>query len=218
MTGDELEFIKAITIFSGLVKFDLTDEICWFYLESLRPHGLVSARQALMKLARGAKVGRGIPSVDELLEIVAPKEVAKVTDEDEAAIAAERVIGAVARYGSAFMSTGWERQREFIGEIGWAVVEGNGGWRQFCDQLTNDQIPTVKAQIRRECQALIARRRAGRPDAPCLPGGPRPRALAAAPQDGNLAIPGPAGEAVKALSQTLTMDRQSKAAGERDPW
>lgn len=235
MTNEEVEFVKAITIFSGLVKFELTDDIGWFYVESLRQFGLEKARQALMKLARSAKVGRGLPSVDEILEIIAPQEVAEIEAVDDAAVAAGRIWETIGRFGS--QKTGpegdvFKRQREHIGEAGWSVVGRQ--WQRICDETRTDDMATLKAQWRMEVKGAISRAKAMLPAAPGLPGGLKAEALLpAAPPPMNPAVQTLIDGAVLDVSPdvlsserrkaVVEMDRKRVAAGERedegqDPW
>ena len=91
--GESEAFVRALSIYSGLVNFELNDDTCKFYMESLRPHGLKAATEALIKLARDAKIGRGLPSVNEVIAIIAPAEVAKLDDNDEASLIAGQDLG-----------------------------------------------------------------------------------------------------------------------------
>lgn len=165
--GEAEAFIRALTVYSGLVKFELTDDICRFYLDSLRPYGLTEATGALIKLARDAKVGRGLPSINDLLTIVAPSEVVKLDDTDEAALVSGRIWECIERFGSQRASEGFPRQREFIGELGWAVV--GASWAMICDETQNKDKTTLKAQWRSEVKATMARLKAGMSLAPGLP-------------------------------------------------
>lgn len=217
----ELEFLKALKIFAGLVKFDLTDDICAFYLESLREFDLGAARAALVKLARSAKVGRGLPSIDEILGLIAPAEVAKIEDADNAAVVAGLIEQAMVRYGSRDAAKGFPDARAMIGELGWAVVGPR--WQHLCDTTTNSDLPTLKSQWRQEVKGAAARARALLPTAPALPAGMKSETLA---------LPGAVAElppapgsfldvAVKEVARSL--DRKSAAAGERvddgqGPW
>lgn len=173
--NEEVEFAKALAIFSGLVKFELTDDICLFYVESLRPYGLGICRQALMKLARSAKVGRGLPSIDDLLELVAPAEVTQIDETDNAAIVAGLIEQAMSRYGSQDAAKGYPKARELIGELGWAVVGPR--WQHLCDTTKNDDLATLKSQWRNEIRGAAVRLKAGLPLAPGLPQGSELSAL-----------------------------------------
>ena len=217
MVSDEAAFVKALTIFAGLVKFELTDDVGLFYVESLRPFGLEKSRQALMRLARAAKVGRGLPSIDEILELVAPAEVAEIEGADDAAVVAGLIEKALVSFGSSRVGGSFTRQREMIGELGWAVVGER--WQHICDTTKNDDLPTLKAQWRNEVKGASARAKAMLPAAPSLPGGVRAEALMPA-QESQVALPTAVRDAIDVASRSVAIDRKSQAAGERDesPW
>lgn len=86
---------------------------------------------------------------------------------DEAIEASNRIVQAMSRFG-------WnnpEGARNFIGELGWRVVEREGGWQSLCQRTTNEELPTLKAQWR-ELAAVTQRRMVSGIDnaAPQLPG------------------------------------------------
>lgn len=166
--GNSVEsFIKALRIFSGLVKFDLSDDIGAFYVESLSGYDLDAATRAIVKLAQSAKVGRGLPSVHEILEIIAPSEVAVIDAADEAAIVAGRIEQALSRFGSRRVGGEFKEQEEFIGSLGWSVV--GPMWANLCETVHNKDLPTWKAQWRMEIKGVYNRAKAGLPAAPSLP-------------------------------------------------
>lgn len=89
-----------------------------------------------------------------------------VDDDSLAREAASRIVSAVRTIG--YPSPGVAR--EYIGELGWKVVERNGGWMSLCQNLMEDQIGTFQAQARDLARAQIQFARAGRIDeAPALP-------------------------------------------------
>lgn len=87
-------------------------------------------------------------------------------DRDEAIEASNRIVEAMAKFG-------WnnpDRAREFVGELGWRVVEREGGWRALCERTENDDLPALKAQWRELAAVSVRRVRAGIAEAPKLPG------------------------------------------------
>lgn len=193
----EAKFVEALAGMAELTGFNLTPWVIDVYRQALEPHGLDKAVAALSKLAFSA---RRFPTPADILAIVAPAAVAEVTNDEEAAVASERIIGALSKFGSADVGRGdgpaWRKQREFIGELGWSVVEANGGWRHLCDSVTNDDLPTLKAQWRNEAKAHMSRAVAGRVGGPAIPGGMRAEQLVAAKPE-PLALP--EGQTVEAI-------------------
>jgi hypothetical protein len=88
---------------------------------------------------------------------------------DEALEASNRIVQALSSYGW----TNPERARQFIGELGWRVVEREGGWENVCRAVQSyDDLGTLKAQWRELARSILARADSGRGDqAPALPGG-----------------------------------------------
>ena len=149
----EDDVINALFIIAELTQFNLSKTIAALYLESLRVYGLECAKATIMGLAKSAKPGRW-PSISDILEKMGRLE---LTDESKAVDVAARIIGAVGNFGR----HNWEQARSHIGEIGEYVVANGHGWISLCDGLTNDQIPTVRAQIREQALAAIRKQKNG---------------------------------------------------------
>lgn len=73
--------------------------------------------------------------------------------DDEAIQISGRILGAIAAIGP-YQS---EQAREAIGEIGWEVVQAEGGWQTICEIQTDD-IPIRKAQWRNLAKSFCERR------------------------------------------------------------
>lgn len=107
------------------------------------------------------------PSIAELLSTIGKME---QTDQDKAREVAERILGAISRYGqtsgngeSARVKT--EAIAKHIGPIGMAVVKMQGGWNHVCEQVDNDNVATMKAQWRGLAES-ISRKGADMVDTP----------------------------------------------------
>lgn len=89
-----------------------------------------------------------------------------VSDDQLAVEAAARVVTAISRYG-------WNNEaqaREYVGGLGWAVVEKQGGWQKLCADLKAADIGVFQAQARELAKTQLVMARAGRTDeAPKLP-------------------------------------------------
>lgn len=70
--------------------------------------------------------------------------------EDEAVQIAGRIVGAISKFGP-YQS---EKARESIGEIGWQVVQMDGGWMAVCETQTDD-VPIRRAQWRNLAKSLF---------------------------------------------------------------
>lgn len=93
------------------------------------------------------------------------RECIKGNARDEALEASNRIVQAMGKFGW----TNPEGARAFIGELGWRVVEREGGWQGLCQRTTDDALPTFKAQWRELAAATLRREQAGVATAPGLP-------------------------------------------------
>ena len=92
-----------------------------------------------------------------------------VNPEDEAVQISGRILGAIASIGPYRV----QDAREAIGEIGWQVVQAEGGWQTICEVQTDD-IPIRKAQWRNLAKTFCERNARGTfPQLPS-PGGNSP--------------------------------------------
>ena len=76
-----------------------------------------------------------------LIALVRPKE---NTDLDIAREVSARIIESVSRFGSYRIKDA----KKYIGELGWKVVERQGGWNTVCSELNEDNKATRQAQMR----------------------------------------------------------------------
>lgn len=88
------------------------------------------------------------PSLGEILEKLNPK----LDIKTEANLISGKIFDALTRYGSSQLDL-VEAQ---IGPAGWEVVRLSGGWLQVCE-ITNNQVPTAKAQWRQLAEAVLTR-------------------------------------------------------------
>lgn len=96
--------------------------------------------RAACKLYRQDPKNDRFPLPAKLIALVRPVASAEDIGRDTAAA----IIDAVHRAGN----NNSERAREIMGELGWAIVARMGGWACFCQELTNENLTTYRAQIR----------------------------------------------------------------------
>lgn len=92
----------------------------------------------------------------------------KPSEEQNAVDAVSRIIEAISKFGP----YRYEEARKFVGEIGWMVIQRDGGWNAVCQFLTEDNMGQFRAQWREMAKAFSARSKAGLTDVP--PDLPRP--------------------------------------------
>lgn len=154
--------IKALIIAtSAYFGQRLDDIVVTMYAEDLADLPVAEIQRALLALRRDPKTTR-FPLPATIRDRIAPAP----TEENDAAEAAARIAGAARRFGY----TNPERAREFIGELGWRVVQLDGGWQNVCETLTEDNLGTFRAQWRQLALATQRRAKSGQlGQAPALP-------------------------------------------------
>lgn len=118
-----------------------------FIARSLSAHPSERVVAGLEKLVR---TSRRFPTLGE---IEAAMGVAEPSDDDKAREIADRIWGAIERWGS----TCWPQVQAYIGPIGVAVVNLQGGWVAVCHAADYDNVGQMKAQWR-DSAAAIARK------------------------------------------------------------
>lgn len=91
-------------------------------------------------LWRRNPVNKTFPLPAQIRELVNPT----LLDIDEAREAASKICAAVTKYGY----VGAKSAREYIGDLGWRVVDRHGGWVAVCENMTSHNLPILQAQFR----------------------------------------------------------------------
>lgn len=126
---------------------------------------------ALDKLALELTPTSPIPSVRLIIETIEGKSIGCAVIRPEALIdaeareAASRVICAVSKFGYSQP----EAAKEWMGSLGWFIVDRAGGWNNLCEFLDHDNQGMHEAQFRELAKAQILRSRAGITSTPSLP-------------------------------------------------
>lgn len=91
----------------------------------------------------------------------------QVSDISQARDVAARIIGGITKFGG-YQS---DNAKEYIGEVGWLVVQMHGGWSYICEAMGVTLNPNqCEAQYRDHALSLMEKARAGTLDmAPLLP-------------------------------------------------
>lgn len=159
--NERKELAKQLIVLAEIYGRDLSRQALGFMLDQLNELNFEEAMNSLNKYCRDSK-NRTFPTPGQLLAIAKPE----ASDIDNAAEVANRIIQAMSKYGW----TQPEKAKQFIGEVGWLVVQREGGWGWICETTTEDKIPTLKAQWRVLASSLVNRSRSGQLDvAPSLP-------------------------------------------------
>ena len=127
-------------------------------LVAIEPEDLIKA----VRIYRNDPKNERFPLPAKLKAMVVPAN----TDEDQARDASARIIASVSKFGP-YQE---QRAKEYIGELGWLVVQRQGGWRATVEALTYDNQGQLQAQWRDLALSLARRSKLGLVDqAPELP-------------------------------------------------
>lgn len=163
MNQSEIQNLKLlISATCSYYGHPISDDVLKMYVEDLSDLPFDRVTIAIREARRDPKTIRfPLPAI--IRAKIDPPE----TDELNAIEAAGRIVQAIARCG-------WnhpEEARAFIGELGWIVVQRDGGWLNVCQTLNEDNLGTLKAQWRGMAQVVSRRSKLGIADqAPGLPG------------------------------------------------
>lgn len=160
MNQQEIQKLKAIiATTNAYYGRELTDDVLAMQTHDLADLPFDAVAQAYANYRRNPK-HRTAPLPADILEAVNPGKI--INPEHDAIEASNRIVQAMSRYGW----TNEERAQEFIGELGWMIVQREGGWRDLCQRTTNDDLPILKAQWRELAKSLRSRAESGRLDQP----------------------------------------------------
>jgi hypothetical protein len=167
MTTEEKKRLKkTIVATASYYSQNMTDDVLLLYVEDLQDLDIDAVEHAYQVYRRNPKNTRApLPAV--IRQLVDPDDT--VDEADQGREAASRIWAALSRFGA----HDWERAREYIGELGWSVVQMNGGWSSLCASTLLENQTTHLAQWRDLGASLARKTRAGIPmDLP--PGLPAP--------------------------------------------
>lgn len=156
--GDLKAFGVGMYSLAAATGTSLTKEAVMGYYNVLKKYDMSQVISAMELLMTELTPGQRFPVPRQIIEKFQP-----VKDEDsEAREAAGRIVAAVSRFG-------WpnpERAKEYVGELGWAVVERQGGWVTVCEVLTPENVGQMQAQWRDLAKSVQKRTKMGIGDEP----------------------------------------------------
>lgn len=164
MNDDEQrKFSAAIAVTGTSFGRPIMEFALEVYVRKMRDVPFQAAMRGLYEAAASGKM----PSANELYAAAT----GVLDDKDESQDTADRIIAAISKFGSYRSADALAA----VGEVGEEVIRRFGGWAQICD-VTNDQLGTLRAQLRDSARSVLARAKAGRLDEPArlpMPEGPR---------------------------------------------
>lgn len=146
----EVLFLQLCYLLAQQTGYQMTPEYLEYYRVALQPLGFEKVNRALKELLETA---RRFPTVGEVKDLCGQGDTHVYGDPAEIA---EKIVGAMRMYGS--WSHNIEKVCDHIGPVGQAVVNIQGGWKELCASVDdNDQLSALKAQWRQSAAAVIAR-------------------------------------------------------------
>lgn len=158
MSPQEVKQLKAIYVSMAMYYgIELKDSVLTLYIQDLIDLEYADILKAI-GLIRKDRAQKSIPRPADIRFLIKPDS----DPETDAVEAAARILSAISRIGP-YRS---QDAKQFIGSIGWHVVERDGGWESICASVNSDNIGTLRAQWRQLALSAIHRMRAGIADSP----------------------------------------------------
>lgn len=146
-------FMQRLGLLAKQCQYDMTPDLVGLYDRALQGFGYDKAVAAIEEAIMERRGQDRMPSIGDLRHRCCPE----VLERDTAVEVSARVWAAIGRFG-------WNNPtdaRNWIGEVGWYVVETNGGWVRLCATAQEKDVGTWKAQLRDHAAAAIRRHKAG---------------------------------------------------------
>ncbi len=149
MNNQEITKVAAkIAMVNTIYGITQSNEAVMYQANLLREFDLQKVIQAFDKFMVSNKTNRP-PTPAHIIELINPIESLAA----KADIIISRIETAIRRFGY----TEPEEAKEYIGELGWQIVQFRGGWNYLCQHLGTNLLPggTFHAQARETVKALI---------------------------------------------------------------
>lgn len=146
MNIDQLKELKLGIIQTAVYyNRDLTPGVLTMMVEDLSDLDFDAVSDAYLKYRRSPK-NKTFPLPAQIRELVEPV----ADDESEARDAVEKIKLAISKFGYPHGTLA----KDFIGEIGWSIVNGLGGWLSVCESDFTYN-PAMIAQARTRAMDLV---------------------------------------------------------------
>lgn len=142
-------FAKAVFLLARECGKELDEELLKFYVRAVTPYGFEKATEAIHYVLLSRRTNAPFPSPRDIVEII------DGDTEDSADSIANRMVGAIAKFGS-YDPKG---ARAYMGEDGWKVIQDSGGWSTLCQTMRSDQTPTYRSQWKKILESELAQKK-----------------------------------------------------------
>lgn len=143
---EKREIRRQIGIASTYYRANINSDTIELYMKILEKYSFKQIMFAITTYAQNPK-SRFMFLAADLIEIIDPQP----TDDSLSREIAAKISSAVTKFG-------WcnsEEAKNYIGEIGWRVIEKRGGWAHICQNLRTDEIASFDAQNRELAKSAI---------------------------------------------------------------
>lgn len=149
MDSQKLFYAKLTGLAAIVPGFTLVEETIELYDQHLSCLGYDRVCRALDQIIVERNSKDPFPSIKEIRMAIDPE----LDPDQEAVVIASKIAGTVSRIGP----YRWELAKDLIGDIGWKIVQCEGGWENICQTLTYDNQTTLKAQWRNLAKTFLTR-------------------------------------------------------------
>lgn len=151
MNQEERDFLakKLINLALFYGKYDLTKNAVMQFinvLETFYNKSCIDYENALNNYCADS-LNKYFPSPSQLKQYLIPNP----SSRDQAQEIAQRCFGAIKKFG--YTKPG--QAKEYIGDLGWKLIERRGGWYFHCTETNNSDIPILTAQFRDILQVYV---------------------------------------------------------------
>lgn len=148
MTDAEKKNLAGLwAMYAAYYRTKIDDQVLRMYADDLSDLDFASVRDALDSYRKNPK-NRTLPIPAVIRDQLSPN----VDPDSTAREIAARIGGAITRFGWA----NGEQARNFIGEIGWNVIQRRGGWSHLCQNHGVTIDPTAfEAQVREQVKSDV---------------------------------------------------------------
>lgn len=152
----EEDFIKILCAIADHCGYDLKHEMSIRMAESLQHIGWDKVCDELETYIEVIEpIRSNFPTIAKIRQMCGEE---FFSDEDMARDIAENIFRAISRLGSYAKI---DEVKAFVGDVGFAVIQRNGGWVELARSCTMENCGMLKAQWRELAKVLIKKDRAG---------------------------------------------------------
>lgn len=147
-------FVKLLFLIAKRANYELDDYEADLIWQNLSQFGIDAVNASLNDFLRSMRSQDKFPSISELeAKCVRLKGIPEGSTPDisQAAEIAEKMWGAISKFG--YINS--EGASKYIGPLGWAIIERQGGWKSFCEGVTTDQKGFLIPQWRKSLEQSV---------------------------------------------------------------